>query len=199
MTGAREQGRLALGDPPPRGDAVAAGPRVLTIGHSTRSAEDLVGLLRAHGAALVADVRAFPRSRRHPHFNIETLPRTLSQAGLDYRHFAALGGRRLPRPDSPNRGWREPGFRGFADYMQSADFAAAMADLAALARTRRIALMCAEAEPWRCHRGLIADSLLARGLAVEHILGPGPCRPHRLTSFAMVQGYAVTYPPPLTG
>jgi uncharacterized protein (DUF488 family) len=167
---------------------------ILTIGHSDRPLEEFVGLLRAHAVALVADVRTVPRSRHNPQFNRDTLPGALAEAGIGYRHLAALGGLRHPRPDSPNAGWRNESFRGFADYMQTPAFDAGLAELIAIARDARVALLCAEALPWRCHRSLIADALLARGIPVGHIMGGAPPREHALTPFARVRGTQVTYP-----
>jgi uncharacterized protein (DUF488 family) len=183
-----------------RGETPAGTDRrpVLTIGHSTRSGEELVALLAQHGAGLLADVRAFPRSRRNPQFNIENLPGALAGAGIGYRHFAALGGRRTPRPDSANAAWREPGFRGYADYMETPAFQTALAELEALAARHSVVIMCAEAQPWRCHRSLISDALVARGTAVEHIMGPERRRPHRLPPFAHVEEGRVSYPALLT-
>ena len=171
---------------------------VLTIGHSTRAEDELLALLKQHGAELLADVRAFPRSRRHPQFNIEALPASLAAAGLAYRHFPALGGRRNPRPDSANAAWRERGFRGYADYMETSEFKAALAELQALAAQQSVVLMCAEAQPWRCHRSLIADALVAGGIPVEHIMGPERRRPHRLPPFARVEDGRLSYPAVLT-
>jgi uncharacterized protein (DUF488 family) len=179
-----------------RGDAPgrSGGTVVVTVGHSTRSLDEFLALLRTHDVRMVADVRAFPRSRRNPQFNIDTLPDALSGLGIGYRHFAALGGRRTARTDSPNAAWREPGFRGFADHMDTPVFAEGLDSLIALGRGVRTCLMCAEAQPWRCHRSLISDALVARGLAVEHIMGPGGRRPHALPPFARVVGTKVTYP-----
>jgi uncharacterized protein (DUF488 family) len=165
-----------------------------TVGHSTRSLAELVTLVRAHGVALIADVRKIPRSRRHPHFDAATLPATLGEAGLGYVHLPGLGGLRRARRDSVNRGWRNPSFRGYADYMQTEEFAAALDELIALGRARPTAVMCAEAYWRRCHRALIADALLTRGEAVLHIVTCERAEPHRLTEFARVHGGAVTYP-----
>jgi len=170
---------------------------VLTIGHSTRSLEDFIGLLQAHGVECLVDVRTVPRSRRNPQFNREILPGGLSAAGMRYVHLPGLGGLRHPRPDSPNTGWNNPGFRGFADYMQTPEFEGGLNELLEVSRQGQTAIMCAEAVPWRCHRSLIADALLARGLPVEHITGPGQRGPHRMTSFARVENNRVTYPAPL--
>lgn len=168
-------------------------PACLTIGHSTHSAEALIELLRENGADFLADVRTVPRSRHNPQFNRDTLPQTLAPAGIGYRHFKELGGLRKPRRDSVNDGWRNASFRGYADYMQTAEFEAALARLLALARDHRIAIMCAEAVPWRCHRSLIADMITARGQTVEHIIG-NKTQPHRLTSFAAIRNGGIIYP-----
>ena len=165
-----------------------------TIGHSTRSADALIDLLRGSAISLLVDVRTVPRSRHNPQFNRETLPEDLKRAGIDYRHEPQLGGLRKPRKDSINTGWRNAGFRGYADYMQTPAFAEQIAELVSLAERERVALMCAEAVPWRCHRSLIADALTVRGLDVRHILEPGEGRPHRLTSFARAEGASITYP-----
>ncbi|HEY3353141.1 MAG TPA: DUF488 domain-containing protein [Polyangia bacterium] len=176
--------------------APAPPPLVLTVGHSTRSLEELIALLHAHEVRLLADVRTVPRSRTNPQFNRETLPAALAAAGIDYVHLPALGGLRHARPDSTSLAWRNASFRGYADYMQTPEFAAAVADLVARARGARLAIMCAEAVPWRCHRSLVADALTARGVGVEHIVSPKRRDPHRLTPFARVAGERVTYPAP---
>jgi uncharacterized protein (DUF488 family) len=167
---------------------------VWTIGHSTRSLGDLVALLRAHGIVTVADVRRFPRSRRQPQFNSDALSRELLAAGIAYVHLPGLGGFRRARPDSTNRGWRNASFRGYADYMQTGEFAGHLAALLDLARAAPTAIMCAEAVPWRCHRSLIADALVARGVEVQHILGPGRAQPHALTAGARLEGGTLVYP-----
>jgi uncharacterized protein (DUF488 family) len=167
---------------------------MLTVGHSTRSLEELIALVRAHGVALIADVRKIPRSRRHPHFDAATLPATLGDAGVGYVHLAGLGGLRRARRDSANRGWRNASFRGYADYMQTAEFAAALAELIGLGRERPTAIMCAEAYWRRCHRALVADALLARGEPVFHILTAARAEAHRLPDFARVEAGTVTYP-----
>ena len=165
-----------------------------TIGHSTRPIEEFVGILKAHRIRRLIDVRTVPRSRHNPQFNRENLPASLEAAGIQYKHMPGLGGLRRPRPDSINTGWRNASFRGFADYMQSPPFAENLEKLIALAREEPAAIMCAEAVPWRCHRSLIADALVARGIAVEEILSATNARPHSLTPFARVQGTQVTYP-----
>jgi DNA-3-methyladenine glycosylase II len=170
------------------------GVKVHTVGHSTRAADELVELLRAFDVSLVADIRTIPRSRHNPQFNRDVLRRTLRSRRLRYEHLAELGGLRRPRRDSTNTGWRNASFRGFADYMQTEDFEAGLARLRALTTEGRVALLCAEAVPWRCHRSLIADALTARGALVEHILSVNHSTLHRMTSFARVEGARVTYP-----
>lgn len=167
---------------------------MLTIGHSTRALEDFLALLEAHGVQQLVDVRTAPRSRHNPQFNRETLPDALGSAGIGYTHMPELGGLRRPWRDSPNTGWRTPGFRGFADYMQTPDFEAALGKLIEMAAHHRTAIMCAEAVPWRCHRSIISDALVVRGVPVEHILNAGSAHPHALTPFARVEGTHVTYP-----
>jgi len=167
--------------------------RAFTVGHSTHSLEELLALLATHGVTRLVDVRRFPRSRRHPQFNLESL----SEApGIDYRHLPALGGRRSPRPDSPNGGWEHPAFRGYADYALTPEFGAGLAELLALAAERPAAVMCAEAPWWRCHRRLIADRLAALGWTVCHIGPDGRLARHELPEFAVVQpDGTVLYPP----
>ncbi|MFL5616507.1 MAG: DUF488 family protein [Gemmatimonadaceae bacterium] len=167
---------------------------IYTIGHSTRSFEDFLSLLQRSRIECLVDVRTFPGSRRHPHFNREVLEHSLQDAGIEYLHRPALGGRRRPPRDAPPSAWRNEGFRGYAAYMQTPAFRAALDDLIVLGDRRRTAIMCSEAVPWRCHRALISDALTARGVTVEHILDAGES-PHRLTSFAVVHGDEVTYPP----
>jgi uncharacterized protein (DUF488 family) len=160
----------------------------------------LVALLAEAGVELLVDVRRFPGSRRHPHFAREPLARALAEAGIAYRHEPDLGGRRAPRPDSPNGAWRVAAFRGYADHMATAEFAAALDRLAALAATRPTAILCAEALPQRCHRRLIADALAARGHEVVHLLAPGRRERHLLHPAAVVDGGRLTYPAgPTTG
>ncbi len=168
--------------------------RVLAIGHSTRPLRELVELLRSCGVATLADVRTIPRSRRNPQFERTSLARALPAAGIRYVHLAQLGGLRHARKDSPNAGWRNASFRGYADHMMSGEFEEGLVELRTLARDGPVALMCAEAVPWRCHRSLIADALYARGVTVQHIVGRGRSRPHRLTPFARVEGRSVRYP-----
>jgi hypothetical protein len=167
---------------------------VLTIGHSNRPLEMFFDLLRAHGVERVIDVRTIPRSRHNPQFNADALAASLERVGIGYTHLKALGGLRRPKMDSPNLGWHNASFRGFADYMQTADFDGALEGLLQIAARDRCAVMCAEAVPWRCHRSLISDALLAQGIAVEHIVGGKQRQTHRLTPFAQIQGERVTYP-----
>jgi len=169
-------------------------PAVFTIGHSTRPIEEFIALLQAHGVTQLADVRTIPKSRRHPHFAQEGLSVSLPAAGISYRHFPGLGGLRKPAPDSANGGWRHAGFRGYADYMQTPAFAAALADLLEWSEKAPTAVMCAEAVWWQCHRQLIADALVARGVDVRHITSPKAAAAHALTSFARVEGERVSYP-----
>lgn len=151
-------------------------------------------MLKAHGVEVLVDVRTVPRSRHNPQFNRDTLPQALHAAGIRYEHRPGLGGLRHPRTDSPNTGWKNAGFRGYADYMQTAEFAGNLEDLEQLARNARVAILCAEAVPWRCHRSLIADALTVRGVPVHHIMSETTANPHRLTSFAHVEGGRITYP-----
>ena len=173
---------------------VSCRPLVCTIGHSNRTIEDFVSLLWSNAVATVLDVRTVPRSRHNPQFNLDTLPATLQAVGISYMHLPGLGGLRRPRPDSPNSGWRNLSFRGYADYMQSAEFRENVDQVVEMAAAQRCVLMCAEAVPWRCHRSLVGDALLVRGVGVEDIVGPGSRRPHVLTRFARVDGLRITYP-----
>jgi uncharacterized protein (DUF488 family) len=172
----------------------ATGRPIFTIGHSTRAIEQFIELLHANGVTLVVDVRTIARSRHNPQFNGDALPETLAAAGIGYRHLAGLGGLRHARADSVNVGWRNASFRGFADYMQTEEFAAGLDELLGLAKGWQVAIMCAEAVPWRCHRALIADALFARGIRVEHIISPGHTQVHEPTPFAHIEGQSVIYP-----
>jgi uncharacterized protein (DUF488 family) len=181
---------------------------IYTIGHSTRSLEEFLALLKAHGISHLADIRTVPRSRRHPHFAGEALSRSLEDAGIVYRHFPGLGGLRKPRANSANVAWRHEGFRGYADYMETAEFAAALDELVSFGPgpggrgvprvprgggAPRVVIMCAEAVFWRCHRQLVADALVARGVDVLHIVSAAAPTPHTLTSFARIVDGQVTY------
>lgn len=167
---------------------------VFTVGHSTRTIEEFVHLLKAHGIQRVIDVRSIPRSRHNPQFNRDQLPAVLQRFGIDYGHMPGLGGRRHARRDSSNTGWRNVSFRGYADYMETPAFKESLNRCIALAHDDRVALMCAEAVPWRCHRSLIADALLARGMEVSDITSAMQVRPYSLTSWARIRGADVTYP-----
>jgi uncharacterized protein (DUF488 family) len=169
--------------------------RIFTIGHSTRALEDFIALLKREGVTHLADVRAFPFSRRYPYFNGEALAVSLAENGITYTHFPALGGRRRTRRDSRNTAWRNPSFRGYADYMETDAFREALDGLVSSASEAPTAIMCAEAVPWRCHRSMISDALVARGIEVQHILDQG-LKPHTLTPFARVVNGSVRYDDP---
>jgi len=166
---------------------------VHTLGHSTLPLADFLALLERHGIVALADVRRFPASRRHPHFAREPLAGALERAGIAYRWFPDLGGRRRGRPGSPHVGWRNASFRAYADHMDTAAFDQAVAALLAFAGAQPTAVLCAEAVPWRCHRQLIADALAARGVEVRHVLGAAAPEPHRLTPFARLEGTRLVY------
>jgi uncharacterized protein (DUF488 family) len=168
---------------------------IFTIGHSTMPADHFIAILKAYGIRTLADIRTIPRSRHNPQFNEQTLPESLRREHIDYTHMAALGGLRHPRKDSPNGGWRNASFRGYADYMQTEPFRDAVEALIRLSRQSRIAIMCAEAVPWRCHRSLVADALSVRGVPVIEISSESNYRAHKLTPFARVNGTEILYPP----
>jgi uncharacterized protein (DUF488 family) len=174
-------------------------PFVMTIGHSTRTLAEFTRLLQAHGVSRVVDVRTVPRSRHNPQFNKESLPLELKKVGLEYTHLPGLGGLRHAKLDSLNMGWRNASFRGYADYMQTPEFKKSLDELVQLATREQIVLMCAEAVPWRCHRSLIADALLVRGIRTEDIMSATRRQVHTLTSFAKVHGATVTYPAEVLG
>ncbi len=169
--------------------------RIYGIGHSTHPLDHFITLLKAHGIRIVCDVRTVPRSRHVPHFNKESLEAGLRAQGLEYRHFPQLGGLRKPRRDSINLGWRNASFRGFADYMQTDQFEVGLKELIKLSQEEGpVVIMCAEALPWHCHRSLIADALVARGINILQLDNRGHATPHTLTSFALVKDGRVTYP-----
>ncbi|MGH7663896.1 MAG: DUF488 family protein [Gemmatimonadaceae bacterium] len=169
---------------------------IFTIGHSTRTLEEFLALLRRHDITLVADIRTHPGSRRFPHFDSEVLEASLGEAGIGYAHIAELGGRRRVRPDASPSAWRNASFHGYADYMTTPEFERGLEHLIAFGEGARTVIMCAEAVPWRCHRSLVADALLAREIRVFDIIGTGsPAAPHRITKFAHVDDGRVTYPP----
>ena len=169
-------------------------PLICTIGHSNRPLDTFLDLLQRNEIVRVLDVRTVPRSRHNPQFNQDALPTSLEAVKVSYMHLPDLGGLRHARANSPNTGWRNLSFRGYADYMQSSEFADNVQWVANLARTERCVLMCAEAVPWRCHRSLIADALLARGIEVQEITSAIRTRPHTLTPWGKVNGTQVTYP-----
>ena len=174
-------------------------PLVMTIGHSTRMLDEFIGLLQAHAVSLVADVRTIPRSRHNPQFNKTSLPEELKKAGLGYIHLPGLGGLRHAKLTSLNVGWRNASFRGYADYMQTPEFETSLEELIQLAKQKQIAIMCAEAVPWRCHRSLIADALLVQRIRTEDIMSPTRRQVHTLTPFAKVRGTTITYPAEASG
>ncbi len=167
---------------------------IYTIGHSTHSSEDFIRILRAYGIERVVDVRTIPKSRHNPQFNAVELQDSLRQNGLDYVHLPGLGGLRHTTKASINTAWKKASFRGYADYMQTPEFEAALGELIELGNEKRSVIMCAEAVPWRCHRSLIGDALLVRNIEVEDIISEGSSRPHTLTPWAKVDGSRITYP-----
>ena len=170
------------------------GVQLWTVGHSTRSLEELVLLLGSFEVNVLADIRTVPRSRKNPQFNLDALPQSLAAQGLEYAHLGRLGGLRHARKDSINTGWRNENFRGYADYTLTPEFEAGLTELRALLGRGRVAIMCADAVPWRCHRSLVADVVTVRGAEVAHIMAEGRANRHVLTSFAKVDGERVTYP-----
>jgi uncharacterized protein (DUF488 family) len=168
---------------------------IWTVGHSTRTIEEFVALLKSFDIEVVADVRTIPRSRKNPQFNRDELERVLPEAGIEYAYQDHLGGLRHPRKDSMNTGWRNDSFRGYADYMQTPAFDESLERLIELAKRKRTVIMCAEVLPWRCHRSLIADALLLRGFEVTEVFGKAESREHKMTPFAVVEGLTLTYPP----
>jgi uncharacterized protein (DUF488 family) len=167
---------------------------VMTIGHSTRSIDAFIQLLKSHGVQRLVDVRSVPRSRHNPQFNRDQLSPSLHSARIHYSYMPGLGGFRHALHDSVNIGWRNASFRGYADYMQTPEFLEHLDALIELAKQERLAAMCAEAVPWRCHRSLIADALLVRGIEVREITSTTATRLHSLTPFAQVHGTRVVYP-----
>ena len=168
---------------------------IYTIGHSTHPIEEFIALLKSYGIEQLVDVRTVPKSRHVPQFNSDALAATLPKQGIEYVHLKSLGGLRHAKKNSINSGWRNASFRGYADYMASDEFAQGIDSLIDLAKAKRTVIMCAEAVPWRCHRSLIGDALLVRGIAAEDIMSATSSRPHKLTEFAKVEGQQITYPP----
>ena len=169
---------------------------IYTIGHSTRPPEEFLNILRAYSIETVADIRTVPRSRKNPQYDQESFKHLLVQHNFEYVHLSGLGGLRRARKDSINTAWENASFRGYADYMQTPEFTSALEELIAIAAAKRTVIMCAEAVPWRCHRSLVADALLVRGIDVEDILSATNARPHKLTPWASVEGLQITYPKP---
>ncbi|HLX56940.1 MAG TPA: DUF488 domain-containing protein [Ktedonobacteraceae bacterium] len=167
---------------------------IYTIGHSTRTIEQFIAMLQAHHVQELVDVRTVPRSRHNPQFGMDELAVSLEQAGIEYAHLSALGGLRHAHKDSINSGWRNDSFRGYADYMGTQAFQDALDELQRQALQRTVAIMCAEAVPWRCHRSLIADALTVQGWQVLHITSDKAANLHKLTPFLNVQGGTLTYP-----
>ena len=167
---------------------------VYTIGHSTRTLEEFIEMLKSYGVTLLVDVRTVPRSRHNPQFNKETLPASLKSQGIKYIHMQEIGGLRRPKNDSINLAWKNKSFRGYADFMQTNEFTDNLLKIIALARENCLALMCAEALPWRCHRSLISDALVVRHVKVQHIIGANSCLSHELNAMAQVEGTKITYP-----
>lgn len=180
--------------PPPQ-EAQWPEGAIFTVGHSTLPIEEFIALLHAYGIECLADIRTVPRSRHNPQFNGDALGHALEPEHIEYVPMSALGGLRHARKDSPNTGWRNTSFRGYADYMQTGEFAEGLAKLIPVSRQKRTAIMCAEAVPWRCHRSLVADALSVRGIPVVEILSESSYRLHKLTPFAQVDGTRLTYPP----
>lgn len=168
---------------------------VFTVGHSTLPIGQFIALLKTYGIERLVDIRTIPRSRHNPQFNSDALGEALRAENIEYDVLASLGGLRRARKDSPNTGWRNESFRGYADYMQTAEFEAGLETLIGMSREKRVAIMCAEAVPWRCHRSLVADALGVRGVPVVEILSETSYRMHALTRFAHVDGERITYPP----
>jgi uncharacterized protein (DUF488 family) len=168
---------------------------IFTIGHSTHPIEEFTGILKAYDIETLVDIRTIPRSRHNPQFSQEYLVPALESGGIAYRYMKNLGGLRHTKKDSPNQGWHNLSFRGYADYMQTAEFQHAVKELIALGKTSRTAIMCAEAVPWRCHRSLVSDALIVRHISVEDIMSAHKSSPHKLTKFAQVKGEQILYPP----
>jgi uncharacterized protein (DUF488 family) len=167
---------------------------IYTIGHSTRTFDEFVEILEAHGITMLVDIRTIPKSRHNPQFNGDNLAHNLPRRGIAYLHFKELGGLRKPQKDSVNAGWRNASFRGFADYMQTRDFVSAIRRLMQLGKSQRVVLMCAEGNPFRCHRSLVADALTVRKVHVFHISSKTAAHAHTMTKFARVNGTKITYP-----
>jgi len=169
-------------------------PIIFSVGHSTHTLEEFIDIIKKFKIEKIIDIRTIPRSRHNPQFNKETLPQNLQAAGIGYLHLTGLGGLRQPKVDSPNKGWRIASFRGYADYMQTSDFEENLETPMQMAMKERLAIMCAESLPWRCHRSLISDALLVRGFEIEHIMNKGKTLKHTLTPWIKIEGTKITYP-----
>jgi uncharacterized protein (DUF488 family) len=167
---------------------------IYTIGHSTLAIEDFIQTLKAYAIEQVVDVRTIPKSRHNPQYNSDELRQALQGQGIEYVHMPGLGGLRHTTKDSINLAWKNASFRGFADYMQTPEFSAALDELIALGKEKRCVIVCAEAVPWRCHRSLIGDALVVRGIVAQDIMNAKSSKPHVLTAWARVEGERVTYP-----
>lgn len=167
---------------------------IYTIGHSTRPIEEFIELLKKNGVEMLADIRTIPKSRHNPQYWHDALAASLKRAEIEYVYLPGLGGRRRPAKDSINTAWRNASFRGYADHMQTNEFSDALDELIEIGKTNTTAIMCAEAVPWRCHRSLVGDALLVRGVEVLDIISASAPKPHKLTSFAKVEGERITYP-----
>jgi uncharacterized protein (DUF488 family) len=168
---------------------------IYTIGHSTHPIEEFVGLLKSHEIGILVDIRNIPKSRHNPQYQQEALKTSMKEHGIVYKYMKDLGGLRKAKADSPNGGWHNSSFRGYADYMQTKPFLGALNRLIETGKTAHTAIMCAESLPWRCHRSLVADALIVRGIAVLDIMPDGKVSPHKMTPFAHVEGEKITYPP----
>ncbi len=168
--------------------------QIFTVGHGTRSIEELIELLKTYKVERIVDVRTIPRSRYNPQFNKDILTKSLKKVHIGYIHIKGLGGLRHAKKDSVNMAWRNASFRGFADYMQTEDFKKNIERLIKIAKQKKIVIMCAESVPWRCHRSLIADALFVRGIQVKHIMNRKTCNDHNLVSWAKVKDFQLTYP-----
>jgi uncharacterized protein (DUF488 family) len=167
---------------------------IFTVGHGTKSIDEFTGLLKTYEVQRIVDVRTIPKSRHNPQFNKEFLPKSLKRVRIGYIHIKGLGGLRHAKKDSVNKAWRNASFRGFADYMQTEDFKKSIERLIKIAKQKKIAIMCAESVPWRCHRSLVADALFVRGIQVKHIMSENTCNDHDLIPWAKVKDFQVTYP-----
>ncbi len=168
--------------------------KLYTVGHSTRTLDEFVATLKAYNIDFLVHIRSVPRSLHTPQFNHETLADMLPKEGIDYRHVELLGGLRYAKKDSPNQGWHNKSFRGYADYMQTDDFRKGIDELMDITKKHTAAIMCAEVLPWRCHRSMVGDAMIVRGYQVIDIFDENKAVDEKLTSFAQVSGETITYP-----